>query len=252
MVNDPVHLFDANIFYPERHTLAFSEHLFVQSMIGAPVRWAGGSPILVYNIVFIAGLALTGWAMAVVIHRWTGSWPAGILSGSLMAFNALTLTRFPHIQIQHLEFLPLALLGLDRLLTTPRLKHAVHLAAWYVLQSLTSLYLSGLHDHRPCGIGVVATRGVDRTARAPGAAAGSGVGIARGTCADAVSRALHARSTRTGNVRANAGRNRQIFGKLGELSRDRWNLPHHHLGCAVLDDGSRRRAVSALWGWRSH
>ena len=43
VVRDPVHLFDANIFYPERHTLAFSEHLFVQSMMGAPVRWAGGS-----------------------------------------------------------------------------------------------------------------------------------------------------------------------------------------------------------------
>lgn len=140
IVHDPVHLFDANIFYPERHTLAFSEHLFVQSIMGAPVRWAGGSPILVYNLVFIAGLALTGWAMALVVQRWTESWIAGVLSGCLMAFNALTLTRFPHIQIQHLEFLPFALLALDQLLTTPRLKHAVQLAGWYVLQSLTSLY----------------------------------------------------------------------------------------------------------------
>lgn len=140
VVHDPLHLFDTNIFYPERHTLAFSEHLFVQSMIGAPVRWAGGSPVLVYNLVFIAGMALTGWAMALVMHRWTGSALAGILSGSLMAFNALTLTRFPHIQIQHLEFLPFALLALDQLLATPRLKYAVALAGWYVLQSLTSLY----------------------------------------------------------------------------------------------------------------
>jgi hypothetical protein len=140
IVHDPLHLFDANIFYPERHTLAFSEHLFVQSMMGAPIRWAGGSPILVYNLVFIAGMALTGWAMAVVIQRWTTSWSAGVLSGSLMAFNALTLTRFPHIQMQHLEFLPFALLALDQLLTTPRLKYAVQLAIWFVLQSLTSLY----------------------------------------------------------------------------------------------------------------
>ncbi|MCM3878592.1 MAG: hypothetical protein ND807_00650 [Vicinamibacterales bacterium] len=140
VVHDPLHLFDANIFYPERHTLAFSEHLFVQSMMGAPVRWAGGSPILVYNLIFIAGMALTGWAMAVVIHRWTASWTAGVLSGSLIAFNALTLTRFPHIQMQHLEFLPFALLALDELLMTPRLKHAVQLALWFVLQSLTSLY----------------------------------------------------------------------------------------------------------------
>jgi hypothetical protein len=140
IVHDPVHLFDAPIFYPERHTLAFSEHLIVHSLMGAPLRWAGGSPILVYNIVFIAGLALTGWAMAVVVQIWTGSWLAGVLSGCLMAFNALTLTRFPHIQLQHVEFLPFALLALDRLLSTPRLKYAVQLAAAFVLQSLTSVY----------------------------------------------------------------------------------------------------------------
>jgi hypothetical protein len=140
IVHDPVHLFDAPIFYPERHTLAFSEHLIVQSIMGAPLRWAGASPILVYNVVFIAGLALTGWAMAVVVQIWTGSWIAGVLSGCLMAFNALTLTRFPHIQLQHVEFLPFALLALDRLLSAPRLKYAVQLAAAFVLQSLTSMY----------------------------------------------------------------------------------------------------------------
>lgn len=140
VVHDPLNLFNANIFYPERHTLAFSEHLFVQSMIGAPVRWAGGSPVLVYNIVFLAGLALSGWAMSLVVQRWTGSWIAGVMSGCLIAFNALTLTRFPHIQLQHVEFLPLALLALDELLTTPRLGHAVRLGVWYALQSLTSLY----------------------------------------------------------------------------------------------------------------
>jgi hypothetical protein len=140
VIRDPVHLFDANIFYPERHTLAFSEHLFVQAMMGAPLHWAGGSPVLVYNVVFLAGMALTGWTLALVMHRWTGSWIAGVLSGSLIAFNAMTLTRFPHIQLQHLEFFPLALLALDRLLGAPRTKHALQLAGWYVLQSLTSLY----------------------------------------------------------------------------------------------------------------
>ena len=140
IVRDPVHLFDANIFYPERHALAFSEHLFVQAMIGAPVRWAGGSPILVYNLVLLAGLALTGWAAAIVIERWTGSWLAGITSGSLAAFNSFTLTHFPHIQLLHLEFFPIALFALDRLLDAPRMKNAVRLAVWYVLQALTSMY----------------------------------------------------------------------------------------------------------------
>jgi hypothetical protein len=140
VVRDPMHLFDANIFYPEKRTLAFSEHLFVQSMMVAPVQWAGGSPILAFNLALIAGFTLTGWTMALVIHRWTGSWPAGVMSGSLAAFNAMTLTRLPHIQMQHLEFFPLVLLALDRLLVTPNVKHALQLAVWYALQALTSAY----------------------------------------------------------------------------------------------------------------
>src|ERR671927_1722412 len=36
---DPLHLFDANIFYPAKHTLAFSEHLFTLALMAAPLRW---------------------------------------------------------------------------------------------------------------------------------------------------------------------------------------------------------------------
>ena len=137
----PLHLFDANIFYPERHTLAYSDHLIVQGSMAAPLIWAGASPVVAYNLVLLAGFALTGWSASVLIRRWTGSWPAGVLAGSLTAFNALTLTRLPQIQDQHLEFFPLALLALDQLLRTPRLRHAVALGIWYALQALTCGYI---------------------------------------------------------------------------------------------------------------
>ena len=141
VVRDPLHLFDANIFYPERTTLAYSDHLFVQAMMTAPILWAGGSPVLAYNLLLIAGLALTGWTTSLVVHRWTGSWLAATLSGSLMAFNAFTLTRLPEVQDLHFEFFPLALLALDRLLTRPRVPSALTLAGWSVLHALTCGYL---------------------------------------------------------------------------------------------------------------
>ena len=140
VVRDPIHLFDANIFYPERRTLAYSENLIAQSLMVAPVLWAGGSPVLAFNLALIGGFALTGWAAAFVMRRWTGSWLAGIMSGSLMAFNAHTLTRLPHIQAQHLEFFPFVLLALDRLLRSSKVTSALQLAGWFVLQSLTSIY----------------------------------------------------------------------------------------------------------------
>lgn len=43
----PWRLFEAPIFYPESHTLAYADHLFVPSVMGAPLLWAGASPVLV-------------------------------------------------------------------------------------------------------------------------------------------------------------------------------------------------------------
>ncbi|MFN7914487.1 MAG: hypothetical protein U0Q55_04045, partial [Vicinamibacterales bacterium] len=130
-----------NTFHPERDTLAYSDHIIVQGLIGAPFIWAGASPVLTYNLVLIIGLTLTGWVTALVVQRWTGSMAAGVLSGSLMAFNAMTLTRFAEVQDQYLAFFPLALWALDRLLQVPRVKDALHLALWFSLQALTCGYL---------------------------------------------------------------------------------------------------------------
>jgi hypothetical protein len=138
---DPWRLFQANIFHPEPDTLAYSEPLVVQAVLAAPVRWLGGSPVLAYNLVLMAGFALTGWAMTLVVQRWTSSWTAGLMSGLLFGFNAHTLTRLPHIQAQHVYFLPLAMLALDSLLRAPGLARACRLAIWFALQALTSIHL---------------------------------------------------------------------------------------------------------------
>jgi PA14 domain-containing protein len=138
---DPLHLFDANIFYPEKHTLAYSEPLIVQGLLAAPLIWLGASPVLAYNILLLSGLALTGWTMAMLVARWTGDDFAGTVAGMIFAFNAHTLTRLPHLQAQHAEFLPLALLCLDQLLRQRRWSSAYWLAIWFVLQSMTSLHL---------------------------------------------------------------------------------------------------------------
>ena len=137
----PLNLFEAPILHPERHTLAFSEHMFVPAVMGAPLLWAGVSPVMVYNLLIIAGLALSGWAMYLLMRRWTGSESAGLIAGLAYAFNAHVLTRFVHLQAHHVEFFPLMLYAFDRVLTDRRRRDAWLLAAAFVLQSLCSNYL---------------------------------------------------------------------------------------------------------------
>jgi hypothetical protein len=138
---DPLHLFDANIFHPEPRTLAFSEHMVVQGVLGLPLFALGWSAVTVYNVLVLAGFALSGLAMALVVERWTGSARAGLVAGLAYAFNAHTLVRFGHMQALHVQFLPLALAALHDLLDVPRWPAALRLGAWTTLQALTSNYL---------------------------------------------------------------------------------------------------------------
>jgi hypothetical protein len=137
----PAQLFQANIFYPAHDALAFSEPLIVPALLGAPVAWLGGSPVLVMNLMVLAGFALTAFAGYLLLYRWTGDRLAALLAGSTFAFNTHTLTRLPHVQGLHLYGLPLALLALDRLLSRPRARDGLWLAACMVVMAYTSGYL---------------------------------------------------------------------------------------------------------------
>ena len=138
---DPAHLFDANIFHPARLTLAYSEPLILQGALAIPAVWLGVPPVLTYNLLILAGLALSGWAFALLVHRDTGSWTAGIVAGSAVAFNAHHLMRLVHVQALHLELLPFVFLALDRLLVTGRARYAALLGASVALQATASIYL---------------------------------------------------------------------------------------------------------------
>jgi hypothetical protein len=136
----PLQLFNGTIFHPERNTIAYSEHMFVQSVMGAPLFWMGVSPVLVHNLLTLTGFALSGWAMYLLMARWTQSHWAGLVAGLIYAFNAHTLTRFAHLQALHVEFFPLMLYAVDRLITERTRAMAILTGAAFVLQALCSNY----------------------------------------------------------------------------------------------------------------
>ncbi len=141
LTTHPTRVYDANIFYPDRRTLAYSEHLIVQGVIGIPVVLLGGSAVLAFNVALMAGFALTAWAFCLLVRAWTGSWAAGAVAGSLAAFNAHSLMRLPHLQTLHLEFFAGALFAMDRLLSERRARDGIALGVAHALEGLTSIYL---------------------------------------------------------------------------------------------------------------
>src|SRR2546430_2407168 len=59
-VHHPLSIFDANIFFPARHTLAYSENFIGSAMVAAPVIWLTHNLVLAMNIVALLSCVLCG------------------------------------------------------------------------------------------------------------------------------------------------------------------------------------------------
>jgi hypothetical protein len=136
----PARLFDANIFHPERRTLAYSETLIAPALIGAPLLWLGAGPVEVYNLLFLAGFAVSGLTMALLVFELTGRTSAALVGGAVFAFLPYRIDHYSHFQLLQTQWMPLALLGLHRTLTRARIRDGVLMGAGVGLQALTSMY----------------------------------------------------------------------------------------------------------------
>jgi len=140
VVTSPVHLFDGNIFAPERNTLAYSETLLAPGLLAAPLTWFGAGGILVHNVVFLAGFAASGVAMAVLVRELTGRISAGIVSGIAFAFLPFRFDHFAQLQLQHAEWIPLTFWALHRVVRTGRIRDGVWLGVSIAAQLMSCMY----------------------------------------------------------------------------------------------------------------
>src|SRR4029453_13713612 len=105
----------ANIFYPERKTLAFTETLLLPGVVAAPLHWVGRAPRLVHNLVLLFGFVVSGAGPALLVRSLTGNVAAAILAGIVFAFIPYRIDHLPHLQLQQTQGLPLALWAFHRL-----------------------------------------------------------------------------------------------------------------------------------------
>ncbi len=140
LVHGPAALFDANIFYPARHTLAYSDAMLLVGLASAPFLWAGVPPAVVHNGLLIVALATSAWAMAALAFRLTADHGAAILAGVVVGFAPYRFAHIGHLELQWLLWMPLALLAVHALAERPRPIAGVALGACLAAQWLCSIY----------------------------------------------------------------------------------------------------------------
>jgi hypothetical protein len=111
---DPVRLFDANIYYPERGTLAYSDAILMQGVIAAPLLWLGLPTPFVYTLLVLGSFMFAGLAACALARYLTDSLGAGIAAGIVFAFTPYRFDHYMHLELLWSGWMPLALLFIHR------------------------------------------------------------------------------------------------------------------------------------------
>jgi hypothetical protein len=137
----PLHLFQANIFYPAKDTLAYGEHLYGIAIFLFPLRMLGISALTTHNLALILGFAFSGFAGYLLGRTVTGNAIAGVAAGIFYAYLPWRFTQLPHLNYVWAAWLPMLIVALVYCARRPGWRSAALFGAVFLMNGLTNLYL---------------------------------------------------------------------------------------------------------------
>jgi hypothetical protein len=138
--SDPAGVYQANIFYPQRNALAFSEANLVEGAIGAPVWALTENPYTTHNVVALLSFVIAFAGAYYLVRYLTGSRGGALVAAVLYAFSPFTFARTAHIQLLYTGGIPFCLLAFHRLVDRPTVLRALTLGLLLWLQALACAY----------------------------------------------------------------------------------------------------------------
>jgi hypothetical protein len=140
LVVDPLHVFDANIFYPNRGTLAYSESNLGAGILAIPAYWATRNPYAAHNFVVLLAFVLCLTGTYYLVRHLTGDRRAAFISGVCFAFCPFVFAHLPHIQLLMTAGIPFTMLAFHRLADRPSAGRGAALGAVMAAQALCCGY----------------------------------------------------------------------------------------------------------------
>ena len=136
---DPLSLFDANVFFPARHTLAYSDAMLALGLIATPAIRLGMHPVVVHNVLLLAAFATAAWCAFLLCRHLTGSTAASLVGGMICGFAPYRFAHIGHLELLWTAPMPLALLILH-VDSERSVGKGLLLGAVVALQAYCSLY----------------------------------------------------------------------------------------------------------------
>lgn len=140
LTTDPTSLYDANIFYPHRGTLAFSEANIAAGAIGAPVWALTHNPYLTLNFVTVVAFIASCVGAYYLTRYLTKSRGAAASAAVMFAFCPFIFARTAHIQLLMIGGIPFCMLAFHRLVDKPTVGRSVALGITLWIEALACAY----------------------------------------------------------------------------------------------------------------
>ncbi len=137
---DPRTLFDGNIFYPTRNTLAYSDAMLLEGAIAAPLLWSGLSPFLTYNLLLIGSIAASGVGMFVLVRHLTGSPVSALVGAAIFTMAPYRIEHFMHLELQWTMWMPLTFWAIHRAIEAPSVWRGIVAGLFLWLQIVSCVY----------------------------------------------------------------------------------------------------------------
>lgn len=135
LVSDPLAIFDANIFFPESRTLAYSEHQIGSALIAAPVLALTDNPLLGMNLVVLLSCALSGIG-AFFLGRELGlGWFGALVCGTVFALTPPRFFRIGQLHLATVQWIPFCLALLHRYARGGATRHLIGASFLFTLQA---------------------------------------------------------------------------------------------------------------------
>jgi hypothetical protein len=140
LTTDPLNVYDANMFYPHRSTLAYSEANLGAGLLGVPFWLATHNPHATHNGAVLLSFIIS-FAGAYYLARYlTGHAPVAYVAAVLYAFCPFVFARTAHIQLLMVGGLPWTMLAFHRLADRPTVGRATALGLAIWAQALSCSY----------------------------------------------------------------------------------------------------------------
>jgi hypothetical protein len=159
---NPLHLFDANVFYPYHYTLAFSENDYGLALLFFPLFALGVKTLTINAIATFLGFAFCAYGAFRLTRTLTRSVGAAWVAGVVFAFVPYRFQVLSHLHYLFAGWIPLLLEALVLYARAPTRKRATWLGVAFFMNALTCISWF-LMTSVPLGLTVVLLVWRDRT-----------------------------------------------------------------------------------------